>query len=57
MTTKRKIYMPTEEEDAAINCGIAADPDTFIICDEQFAQMKRRGGRPCSASPKIALTV
>lgn len=57
MPTKRKIYMPTAKEDAEINRGIAADPDTFVPSDEQFAQMKRRGGRPRSESPKIALTV
>jgi uncharacterized protein (DUF4415 family) len=57
MTKKREIYMPTEEEDAEINRGIAADPDTYVPSDEQFARMKRRGGRPRSESPKVQLTV
>lgn len=47
----------TPEEEAAIARGIAADPDTFEPTDEQFAQMKRRGGRPKLANPKEAVTV
>lgn len=57
MTTKREIYMPTEAEDAAINRGIEQDPDTFVPSDEQFARMRRRGGRPRSESPKVLLSV
>ena len=40
-----------------INQGIALDPDMFVPSDEQFAQMKRRGGRPKSDPPKVSLTV
>jgi uncharacterized protein (DUF4415 family) len=47
----------TPEEEAAIERGIAVDPDTFVPTDEQFAQMKRRGGRPKLAKPKEAVTV
>lgn len=47
----------TPEEEAAIKSGIDADPDTFEPTDEQFAQMKRRGGRPKLAHPKVAVTV
>lgn len=36
--------MPTLEEDAAINAGIAADPDTFELDDAWFAKARR--GRP-----------
>ncbi|WP_429497057.1 BrnA antitoxin family protein [Robbsia andropogonis] len=57
MTTKHKLYMPTEAEDAEINRGIAADPDTFVPSDEQFANMKSRGGRPKSDAPKVLLSV
>lgn len=38
---------PTDDEDAAINTGIAADPDTFEPTDEQFAMM-----RPFSELPR-----
>jgi hypothetical protein len=31
MSTKPKIIMPTDKEDAAINRGIAEDPDTFVV--------------------------
>jgi hypothetical protein len=30
----RVIIMPTAEEEAQINAGIAADPDTFELDDE-----------------------
>ncbi len=56
MSTKRKLIMPTEAEDAAINTGIAADPDTYELNKSEFKQLKRVG-RPPSESPKVALTV
>ena len=42
VTTKsgRIIEMPTPEEDAKINAGIAADPDTFELDDAFFATAK-----------------
>ena len=56
MSTKPKLYTPTPAEDAAIQEGIDADPDTFVPSEEAFAQMKRRG-RPRSERPKVAVTV
>lgn len=56
MSMKPKIYMPTEEEDHEINCGIAADPDTYVPNDEAFSKMSRRG-RPKSETPKVQLTI
>ena len=32
--------IPTPEENAAINAGIAADPDTFELDDEWFARAR-----------------
>ena len=37
---KRRIIFPTPEEDAAINAGIAADPDARELTDEDFARMR-----------------
>lgn len=56
MSSKRKLIVPTQAEDAAINAGIAADPDTYELSQAEFKQLKRVG-RPRSESPKVALTV
>jgi uncharacterized protein (DUF4415 family) len=56
MSSKRKLIMPTSVEDAAINVGIAADPDTYELSNAEFKQL-RRVGCPRSGSPKVALTV
>ncbi|MBK1674178.1 MULTISPECIES: BrnA antitoxin family protein [Ectothiorhodospira] len=37
----RKVYVPTEAEDAAIAAGVAQDPDTFEPTDAEFAAMRR----------------
>ena len=57
MKRQPRLIRNTPEEEAAIKSGIDADPDTFEPTDEQFAQMKRRGGRPKLAHPKVAVTV
>jgi uncharacterized protein (DUF4415 family) len=59
MSSKRKLIEPTDEEDAAINRGIAADPDTYEVPPEDFVKMKRLGarGRPKLERPKVSLTV
>lgn len=49
----RLIEVPTPEEAAAINAGIAADPDTYELTDEEFARLKPMRGRPVSATPKV----
>jgi hypothetical protein len=43
--TTRKLIRPSDEEDAAINRGIAADPDNPELTAEQIAEMKPRGAR------------
>jgi uncharacterized protein (DUF4415 family) len=40
MNVKRKIVMPTPEEDEVINAGIAADPDTYEADDEWFKKAR-----------------
>ncbi len=59
--TKRSIkfgfIIPTPEEDAAINAGIAADPDTVELTSEQMAELRPLRGRPRLLRPKAALTM
>ena len=52
LTTKtgRKILLNTDEEEAAINAGIAADPDTFEVTE---AQMKKMRGRPAGSNKTL----
>ena len=52
LTTKtgRKILLNTEAEEAAINAGIAADPDTFEVT---AAQMKKMRGRPSGSNKTL----
>lgn len=61
MSSKPKIVMPTDEEDAAINRGIAEDPDTFEVSVEQMRAMqplaKRGRGRPRLASTKELVSI
>lgn len=37
---KRRTVLPTAEDDARIQAGIAADPDSSEIGDERFARMR-----------------
>jgi uncharacterized protein (DUF4415 family) len=49
--------LPTKAEDAAIQAGIAADPDTAELSAEQFGQLKtlKLRGRPRLERPKQRL--
>ena len=53
------LIIPTDDEDAAIHRGIAADPDTMEITAEMAAQMQplRRPGRPKVEQPKVPVTM
>lgn len=60
MTKRSKHFgfvIPTPEEDAAINAGIAADPDTHELSSADIAEMRPLRGRPRLAQPKAALTM
>lgn len=59
MSTKRKLVMPTDEEDAAIRAGIALDPDTHELTDSEMKQLRpmRGRGRPVGSGTKEQLTV
>jgi uncharacterized protein (DUF4415 family) len=51
----RKILINTPEEEAAINAGIAADPDTYELSDTEFKQL--RPGRPLGSGKKVQVTL
>ena len=53
---KSGTVIPTPEEDARIQAGIDADPDTYELNEAEFKQLKRIG-RPRLQSPKVQLTV
>jgi len=44
MNVKRKLIMPSDDEDAAINASIESDPDTFEATSAQFRAAKRCRG-------------
>ncbi|MCP4010752.1 MAG: BrnA antitoxin family protein [Proteobacteria bacterium] len=52
----RDLKLPTDEEDAAINAGIAADPDTFELTDKEFRRLKPPG-RPKADVTKNRITI
>ena len=46
----RTFELHNEAEEAAINAGIAADPDTFEVTDAQFKKMR---GRPAGSNKTL----
>jgi len=52
----RVFNLPSDEEDARIRAGIAADPDTHEVSDAEFALM-RRPGRPLGSGTKTQITL
>ena len=52
----RVFQLPSEEEDTRIRAGIAADPDTYEVSDEEFKLM-RRPGRPLGSGTKTQITL
>jgi len=53
---KRSFTLPTPEEEATINAGIAVDPDTYELSDKEFTQL-RRVGRPRAEVTKERITI
>jgi uncharacterized protein (DUF4415 family) len=55
----RSVKLPSPDEDAAINKGIAADPDTYELNEAEFKRLKlvRPRGRPAGSGSKIQLTL
>ncbi len=52
----RVLVLPTPAEDARIRAGIAADPDTYEVSDDEFKLM-RRPGRPLGSGTKTQITL
>ena len=52
----RVLVLPTPAEDAAIDAGIAADPDTYEVSSTEFKQM-RRPSRPVGSGAKTQITL
>ncbi|MBF0132112.1 MAG: BrnA antitoxin family protein [Magnetococcales bacterium] len=48
--------LPTPEENAEINKGIAADPNTYELPNSEFAKLKRIG-RPPASTTKERITI
>ncbi|WP_310609049.1 BrnA antitoxin family protein [Limnohabitans sp.] len=56
---KAGTLIPTPEEDAIIQKGIAQDPETWLLTDEEWEQVKPtvRIGRPPSEVTKERITI
>ena len=56
---KPKTIMPTPAEDAVIQAGIDADPDTWFLTDEEWEKAKPtvRLGRPPAEVTKERITI
>jgi uncharacterized protein (DUF4415 family) len=49
---------PTDEEDAVISAGIAADPDTYELQEADITRLRPvRRGRPRQKQRKVATTI
>ncbi len=48
--------VPSDEEEAVINAGIVADPDTYELTESETTSL-RRVGRPLSAVTKERVTI
>lgn len=61
--TGRRYRLATKEEEARIREGIAADPDSRELTDEEIAELrpltelKRAPGRPKAETPKERVTI
>lgn len=52
-----RLIPPTAAEERDINRGIAADEDTYVPTDAEFAQMKPFRGRPVGSGSRVSITL
>ncbi|HFD13638.1 MAG TPA: hypothetical protein ENJ32_14395 [Crenotrichaceae bacterium] len=52
----RSFELPTDEEEIDINTGIAYDPDTYELSNEEFSKL-RPVGRPMADVKKDRITI
>ena len=53
-----KLHVPTEVENAEIQRGIDADPDTYELAQAEFARLERLGRRgPQKLPTKVPVTI
>jgi len=57
MSNKRKIVLPTAEEDKAITAAAMSDPDAQPMTAEQLANIKHGRGRPLGSGIKEQVTI
>lgn len=57
MSNKRKLVIPSDEEDALIKAGIATDQDTHELSDIELKQLRTMRGRPLGSGKKVQLTI
>ncbi len=58
MSSRRRLIKPTVREERAINAGIARDPDTYELSDEEFKKLRPvLRGRPKSDVHKVHVNV
>ncbi|WP_295434879.1 BrnA antitoxin family protein [uncultured Thiodictyon sp.] len=55
----RVFDLPSPEEEARIRAGIAADPDTYELTDEEMSELRPlvRPGRPKAESTKTLISI
>ncbi len=55
----RVFLLNSEEEEARTCAGIAADPDTYELTDEELAELRPlvRPGRPKAESTKVPISI
>ncbi|MGY6274782.1 BrnA antitoxin family protein [Methylomonas sp. MgM2] len=53
----RLFRLNNDREEAAVNAGIQADPDTYEPDDAEFTEFKPSRGRPVAESRKVPISI